>query len=147
MRNNRVEVRIESADFPCERIRVREVAGVERISRLYTYDVTLVSLDPEGPTATDLIGCQVALSFSEHGADVRRVFGMISHAVDMLETESEQGTYRIRVVPRAYRLALVRTQDVYVDMSVVDIGQPEHGYGEHTPLFREAPLLLHPFVQ
>jgi type VI secretion system secreted protein VgrG len=138
MRNNQVEVRIDSPDFPCERIRVREVAGVERLSRLFTFDVTLVSLDPGGPGATDLIGCAVALTFSEHGADVRRVFGMIAHAVDMLETESEQCTYRIRVVPRAYRLALVRTQDIYVDMSVVDIVKKKLALAglEHSTHFR-----------
>jgi type VI secretion system secreted protein VgrG len=120
MRRNR-DVRIESGDFPCERIQVREVAGTERISQLFSFDVTLASLEPSGPGATDLIGCSVALLFTEDGAEVRRVCGMISRAVDLLETESEHAAYRVQIVPRAFRLTLVRTQDVYVGLSVPDI--------------------------
>src|SRR5208337_2839963 len=74
-----------------------------------------------GPGAADLAGCSVALVFTEQGAEVRRVFGMIRRAVDMLWTASKHGTLRIEVVPRAHRLTLVRTQDVYVGLSVPDI--------------------------
>jgi type VI secretion system secreted protein VgrG len=121
MRGNRIEVHLESPDFPCDRIRVRALRGTEEIGRLFAFDVTLVSLDPGGPGATDLIGCAVVLIFSEHGAEVRRMCGMVSRAVDMLETETEHFTYRIQVVPRAFRLSLVHTQDVFVDVSVPDI--------------------------
>src|SRR5262249_13182747 len=121
MRDNRIEVRIESPDFPCELIRVRALHGSERVSQLFRFEVTLVSLDPEGPGAPDLAGCVVALVFLERGVEVRKVFGMISHAVDMLETESEQRTYRVIVVPRAHRLTLVNVHDIYVSTSVVDI--------------------------
>jgi type VI secretion system secreted protein VgrG len=124
MPRKRIEARLESGDFSCERIQIREVSGTERISRLFTFDVTLVNLDPDGPGPTDLIGSSVALVFCEGGdlgAEVRRVHGMISRAVDSLETEVEHGAIRIQIVPRAFRLTLVRTQDIYVNASVPDI--------------------------
>jgi type VI secretion system secreted protein VgrG len=121
MARKRIEVRLESGDFPCERIQVREVKGTERISKLFSFDVTLVNLDPDGPGPTDLIGSSVALIFHEADVEVRRVYGMISRAVDSLDTEVEHGTLRIEVVPRAFRLTLVHTQDIYVNMSVPDI--------------------------
>lgn len=141
MRSNRIEVSLESPDFPCDRLRVRALQGAERVSRPFSFDVTLVSLDPEGPGARDLVGCAVALIFSEHGAEVRRVYGMVSRAEDMLETESEHATYRIQVVPRLHRLSLVHTQDVYVDMSIPEIVRAKLALAglEHHHAFR-----LHP---
>jgi type VI secretion system secreted protein VgrG len=121
MASSRDDVRIESRDFACEGLRVRALHGTERISRLFSFDVTLQTLDPAALGVKELLGRHATLTFTEQGTELRRIHGMIARATDLLETESGYGLYRIQLVPRAYRLTLVHTQDVYVGMSVPEI--------------------------
>lgn len=121
MSSNRVEMRLESGDFPCENVQIREVRGRERISRLFEFDVLVAvpvhqALDPRR-----VAGATATLVFSEARADRRRVHGMIAEVVDLLGTETDLLTYRLRLVPRAWRLGLVRMQEIYMDRSLREI--------------------------
>ncbi len=48
---------------------------------------------------------------------------MISEVEDMLDPEARHRTYRLRLVPRAYRSTLVETQEIFLDKSIPEIIQ------------------------
>ena len=56
------EMTLESGDFSCERLRVHTFAGKEAISRLFEYDLEIVSVDGEGPSTQAMVGARVTLS-------------------------------------------------------------------------------------
>jgi type VI secretion system secreted protein VgrG len=119
--NRSVDVRIEIEGISDEDIEVSRVEGVESISKLFEFEVLTVLggsgwLDPD-----QVIGRTAALVFERDGAEVRRIFGMIAEVCDRLDSETDFSTYRMRFVPRAFRLTLVETLDVFLDASVPDI--------------------------
>jgi type VI secretion system secreted protein VgrG len=118
MEHRAIEARLESADFSCERIQVAKVEGREAISRLFSFTVDLVCTDPEGLHEADLVGAEASLIFEVDGVDARTVHGMIAEVEDRLETELDLRSYRIVLVPRAFRLTLVETQEVFMGLAV-----------------------------
>lgn len=116
-----LSARLEAEDFDCDRLQVSRVRGHEAISRLYRYEIFLASTDEGGLDLQAVIGRAAALVFSEGGREVRRVSGMIAEATDMLDSETAFATYRLVLVPRAFQLTLVETQEIYVDRSVPQI--------------------------
>lgn len=121
MTNDYVEIRIESNDFPCHRLQVHRLTGREAISELFSFDVGVVSLDEGEPTSDAMTGAEATLIFERDGKEVRQIHGMIVEVVEMLETEVKTRAYRLRFVPRAFRLTLVQTQDIYMDLTVPEI--------------------------
>lgn len=115
-----LEVRLEAA-FDCERLQITRVSGTERISKLFRFEISLVSLDPSGLDLPSVIGQRAALVFLDAGGEVRRISGMISEATDQLDSETAFTTYRLVLVPRAFQLSLVQTQEIYLDRSVPEI--------------------------
>ncbi|MFO0586870.1 MAG: type VI secretion system tip protein TssI/VgrG [Polyangiaceae bacterium] len=116
-----LEARLEAEDFDCERLQVSRVVGVEKISKLYRYEIFAASLEPEGLDVGAAIGRAAALVFIDGDTVIRRVSGMIAEATDMLDSETAFTTYRLVLVPRAFQLTLVDTQEIYVDTSIPKI--------------------------
>jgi type VI secretion system secreted protein VgrG len=118
---HRVDVHLESPDFPCERLQVREVRGRERISRLFEFEIDVSCPEEHGFAPEAIMGARVALVFSEDGALRRRVYGVLTEVVDLLNTETEFLSYRLRLAPRASRLRLIRTQEIYMGLTLRQI--------------------------
>jgi len=116
-----LEVRLEADDFPCDRLQINRLSGTERISRLFRFEIHVSSLDPEGLDLQKVIGRAAALSFRMDGSEVRRIQGMICEATDRLDSETAFTSYRLVLVPRAFQLTLVQTQEIYLDISVPQI--------------------------
>jgi type VI secretion system secreted protein VgrG len=118
---------LESDDFPCDRLRVRAFSGKEAISQLFAYDVELVCVDHDGPSADAMNGAHVTLVIERepgprggwHG--VRRLHGVVAEVDDLLAAHADFRVYRLHVVPRAFALALVETQDIFMQHTVPDI--------------------------
>jgi type VI secretion system secreted protein VgrG len=121
MDHRSIEARLESGDFSTEHIQVGRVEGEEAIGRLFSFTVDLVCTDPEGLHEASMVGAEASLIFDVDGVHARTVHGMIAEVEDMLETELDARTYRIVLVPRAFRLTLVETQEVFMGLSVPDI--------------------------
>jgi type VI secretion system secreted protein VgrG len=121
MTNDFVEMRLESNDFSCHRLQIHRLTGREAISELFSFDVSVVSLDPEEPSSDAMTGAEATLVFERDHKEVRQIHGMIVEVVEMLETEVKTRAYRLRFVPRAFRLTLVQTQDIYMDLTVPEI--------------------------
>jgi type VI secretion system secreted protein VgrG len=115
-----VHVRLESDSFPCEGVEVARLTGRERISRLFQLDVDIVA-DAHGPTRQTLAGATATLVFEREGQELRRLHGMIAQVRETFEGEGEAHHYHLRFVPRAHRLTLVESQEIYMDLSVPDI--------------------------
>jgi type VI secretion system secreted protein VgrG len=121
------EMSLESGDFPCDRLRVHTFTGKEAISRLFEYDIEVVCLDPEGPSTEAMVGAKVTLVIQRvpgptggwHGT--QRLHGMVAEVEDVLTDHVDTAVYRLRVVPRAFALTLVHTQDIFLNLSVPDI--------------------------
>ncbi len=128
--NDHISVRFESRAFPEGAILVAEVKGQEAISKLFDFTILAVLSDAHGLDSDALAGADATLVFERGGAEIRRLSGMIASVDDQLDTETMHMTYRIRFVPRAFRLTLQETLDVYMDVTLPElIGKKLQAWG------------------
>jgi type VI secretion system secreted protein VgrG len=121
--NESIGVRLEAADFPCDRLRVVKVSGRERISQLFAFDLDVAALERGAVESASMIGAPVSIVFEAGAVEVRRVHGIVSEVDDRVSGRADRRVFRLRVVPRAYRLAMVETQDVFLNLSIPEIVQ------------------------
>ena len=63
-----------------------------------------------------------ALVFTRRDEEVRRVHGIVASVQDVALTEARDYTaWRVHFVPRAYRLTLSETVDIYMDLDVKEL--------------------------
>lgn len=126
-RDDELTLTLESNDFACDRLRVVRLSGREAMSRLYEIDVEVACLDHDGPSAESMAGARARVVLerfpgpgaSWHGA--RHFSGMVAEVEDLLQTHAGLRVYRLRLVPRAFSLTMVETQDIFLNLSVPDI--------------------------
>ncbi|HTN91636.1 MAG TPA: type VI secretion system tip protein TssI/VgrG [Sorangium sp.] len=116
-------LRLDSNDFSCAHVRVREVRGKETIGQLFSFDIDVVCSDDAELSIDEVLGATASLVFDVQGAEERTVYGMISEVEDRHETETAFRSYRLRLVPRAFRATLVELQQVFLDISVPELIQ------------------------
>ena len=121
MQRKYLEVRLESAHFPCDRLRVRKLEGREAISRLFDFELEAVALDRDSLDVEVMMGTDVAIVFEREGIELRRVRGMIAESEDLLDGRADFRTFRLRIVPRAFRLTMIETQEIFMDVTVPEI--------------------------
>jgi len=119
-RDDFVHVRIEIADVRAEALEVVEMRGTEAISKLFEFEVLAVVKNGRLDSGA-LIGARAALVFERAGEEIRRVHGMIAAAQDRLDTETSHTSYRLTLVPRAFRMTLHETLDIFMDQSIPEI--------------------------
>ena len=116
-------LRLDSDDFSCAFTRVRGVHGKEAIGQLFSYDIDVVCSDGAELSIEQVLGATASLVFEVQGAEERTVHGMIAEVEDRHETEAAFRSYRLRLVPRAFRATLVELQQVFLDISVPELIQ------------------------
>ena len=117
-----LNVRIESADFAADELLVRRFAGTEAISRLWSFEVELVSTSPDGLSADARPGAHVTIVIEREGQpDARRIHGIIASMRHRLDTLKNERGYVLRIAPDFHRLSLVETQEIFMDLSVPEI--------------------------
>jgi type VI secretion system secreted protein VgrG len=119
--NDSLVVGIESKAFSCDDLRVRKLTGSEVIGQLSRLNAEVVCLDREGVDAEAMMGAEVTLVLLREGAEIRRIHGMIAELDDSFAGKADVRTYRMLVVPRAFRLTMVETQDIFIDLTVPEI--------------------------
>ncbi len=145
--STRFSARLESDDFSCEDVEISSISGREAISQLSVFDVEFAvpeasELDPE-----TLVGCSVTLIIDDREAtEPRRFRGVIVELFDRLDALGTHRFYQVRIMPRAFRLTLIRTQEVFLNLSVPEIirkkfalvgltgGDVEFRFNENYPL-------------
>lgn len=117
----RIAIRIESPDLPSSSIWVSRLTGREAISQISSFDLEVVTTDHTELDLDAITGVEIDIVFEIEQLERRRIHGMITAADDLLDSESETRSYRLHVRPRLHRLALVETQDVFLDRTIPEI--------------------------
>lgn len=116
-----IEMRLESPDFSCDKLQIHKVLGKERVSQLFSFDIEVVSLDPPIMAAKSVLGARASLVVLRDDLEVRRFHGILVERSHELDDQTEHETFFLRLVPRAYRLGMVETQELFLEMSVPEI--------------------------
>jgi type VI secretion system secreted protein VgrG len=121
-----LSIRLEADEFPCEHVQVAAFSGKEAIGRLFSFDLEIVCTDRAALDRRRMVGALVTIVMERDrggGAvdEIRRIHGMIAAVEDMLDPQAAFRTFRLRVVPRAHRLGLVETQDIFLHKSLPEI--------------------------
>jgi type VI secretion system secreted protein VgrG len=120
-----VEARLDSPDFSCEHVYVRKLDGVEAISQLFSFELEVVALGGAELDLKKVLGgdATIVYSYQPSGREIRRIHGMIAAVDRPHETKAAHRTYKLTFVPRAFRLTLVETQEIFLDKSIPEIIQ------------------------
>ncbi len=116
-----INVQIVTSAFGPEDVEIARVEGHERIGQLYQFDIEIVSKSASGYDVEAMTGVPAAMVFVEEGAAIRQIDGLIVQVTEGLDELSSHPSYRLRLVPRAHVLTLIRTQEVFLDCTVVDV--------------------------
>jgi len=117
--NHPVHMSLHSDQFPTDGVHVRRIRGREHIGRLFHFDINVLCTEST-LAAEDVVGMEASLVLSR-GNDERTIAGMISHFDEHFSHGHGGASYRLRLVPRAHRLNLVRTQDIFMDYSIPEL--------------------------
>ncbi len=118
-----LNVRLESPAISDKEVQLRQLSGREVISQLFDYQLYLVCTDPAGIDVQALIDGEASLVFEkgQPPEEVRRIHGMIVSVKDCYEAEWGFSAYRVQFVPRAWRLGLHETLEIYLEQNVPQI--------------------------
>ena len=119
--NEHSHVRIESPALSADSVHLIEVSGRETLSQLFELHAQPVTTDPGGPDVDALIGAPAVLVFERAGAEVRRLGGLVAGIRDSMHEETGRMVYDLWFAPRAFRMGLVETYEIFMDISVPDI--------------------------
>ncbi|MEP7122939.1 MAG: type VI secretion system tip protein TssI/VgrG [Byssovorax sp.] len=118
---NLTQIKLETGAYPSGELQISRLTGRDTLSQLFEYDLLIIAKDLEDFDPEALIGEPATLVYERDDRPVERVYGMISVVNDRLDTEVDHASCRLVFTPRAYRLALVETLDVFLDLNVPDI--------------------------
>ncbi|WP_437991519.1 type VI secretion system Vgr family protein [Sorangium sp. So ce145] len=116
-----LNIRLELSGFSSDLLQVSRLSGREAISQLFTFDVEVICPSDAGVDGQTFTGESVAIVFEQNRVEVRRVHGMVAEVHDMLANLRDHRAYRLHIVPRAYRLALVETTEISMNKAVPDL--------------------------
>lgn len=123
---------IETRGEPWDHARIRSISGRETISDLFSFDIEVVC-DADRDLPEDAYpGAEACLVIEADGEELRRVHGIFGPILSRLEATGDHLTHRLRLAPRALRLSLVETQEIFQDLSVPEILARKlrrHGFG------------------
>lgn len=121
MAKDRTDVYLECDATADADVQIHSLKGKEVIGKLFRFDLVLVSLNPQNLNLADLAGQNATLVFKQKTTELRRIHGLIIEVSDMLNVEDAHRTFAITIVPRAYRMDLVQTQEIFLAKSVKQI--------------------------
>jgi type VI secretion system secreted protein VgrG len=123
MSSEAFRARLESTEFSCEGLQVHHLTGREAIGQLFEFDVEVAAAAAGELLHDTVVGSAVSIVWSLGDTDVRTIHGMVATMEDVLDPNPKIRIYRLRVHPRAFRLALVQTNEIFLEQSVPDIIQ------------------------
>ncbi len=107
-----------SSALPEDTFSVVNFKGIEGISRLYEFEITLVSSDPDIDIDTVL---RNSVTFSIHREEKETVFHGIAAYFEQLHEVDEQIFYRTLLVPRLWLSDQQHENQLFLDKTVPDI--------------------------
>lgn len=119
--NDSSHVRIESPAFAADSVQVVALEGRELLSQLFELHVQVVSTAPHGLDVDAVIGAPATLILERGGVETRRLGGLVAGIRDSLHEETGRMVYDLWFAPRAFRLGLVETYEIFMEVSIPDI--------------------------
>ncbi|HZF52263.1 MAG TPA: type VI secretion system tip protein TssI/VgrG, partial [Polyangiaceae bacterium] len=118
-----LSVRLESPAFAGGAVELYELSGREVISQLFELELKLVSKSKDSAALDEeaLLSEPMTVVFLRGEAEVRRMFGMVVSVRDALHTETLHLAYTLTFVPRAFRMTLTETSEIFMDLTVPEI--------------------------
>ncbi|XYH97451.1 type VI secretion system Vgr family protein [Sorangium sp. So ce1128] len=120
-KSDSLDIRLELAGFSSDILQVHRLSGREAISQLFSFDVEVVCPSEAAVEGKTFMGEEVAVVFEQDGVELRRIHGMVAEVHDLLASMLEHRAYRLRVVPRAFRLTLVETTEISMNKAVPEL--------------------------
>lgn len=119
------EIRLDSQEFPCEEVQIYKLSGKEAISQLFWFEIEIILTDGSELDIATALGADVALVFTREPTNqlIRQLHAMVVSADALLDTEATYRAYRLRLAPRAFRLTLIETQEIFLDQTIPQIIQ------------------------
>jgi type VI secretion system secreted protein VgrG len=119
----RPQVHLESSDpdLQIEHVEIHTLKGHESISQPFRFELQVLHRGDDPPSLDTWVHGELDLVFKLGDDEERRIHGMIFEAEDRYDTEDEHTVFHITVVPRIWRMSMVRTQELFLDHSVVDV--------------------------
>lgn len=121
MTTRRLTARLEADNFDAAALHVRSIRGFERIGQLFDFEVLAAWQGSETFERARVLGERVSIVFEREGEIVRSIHGEVARFVEIATGDDEAHAVRLRIVPRAHRMRLVVTQEVFLTQSVPDI--------------------------
>ncbi|KYF69019.1 hypothetical protein BE11_05490 [Sorangium cellulosum] len=118
-----LDIRLELSGFSSDILQVNRLSGREAISQLFSFDVEVVCPSEAAVDGQTFTGENVAIIFEQDGVEQRRIHGMVAEVHDLLASMLEHRAYRLRIVPRAFRLTLVETTEISMNKAVPELIQ------------------------
>jgi type VI secretion system secreted protein VgrG len=116
-----LDIQFESSAIPAGGVEVIELDGRERIGSLFEFDVHLLCTGSTPLDEEAVLSAAGELVFSLGSTVIRRIFGAVSAIRSGLHTETGRDRYRLSFAPRAFRLGLAKTSEVFLEKSVPEI--------------------------
>lgn len=104
-----------------DKAEIQRLRGHEQISELFDFELLVVVPVSDEVDAGEAVGSDADVVFVHGGVESRTIRGMVAELDDLGDTEAKTRRFRVKLVPKAYRLTFVQTQEVYLDLSVPEI--------------------------
>lgn len=100
---------------------VRSLKGTELLGTIYDFAIEVVTRDQALDPAR-MLAAPLTIELSVDGGEThRQIHGVAAQVTDHLTTESKTPIYRLRFVPRLWRLTLTQTTEIFMDMTVPEV--------------------------
>ena len=105
---------------------VQRVEGVDGISQLFSYDLTVLADASQEITFSDILGKTVSLGFDGGTGTVRYISGIVTQFTQVEEVGASQGVpalcrYQARIQPKLWTLGLSTNCAIYEDRSPTQV--------------------------
>ncbi len=129
MINHRFQIRIESPDFEdADHLHVVALEGEEAIGEMFRFDIEVEYRRRDGRLDIGAVrGARLCIVFEEKGEVVRRIWGVVPHAIDRLNLKHRYRRYGLRVAPRMHWLTMVHASDIHMDATVPEVIEEKLG--------------------
>ncbi len=122
--NHILRVSIVGPAMPDGFVEIFELSGREGIGTLFEFDVGVVCRDESGLDEVSVVASSAELLFEADGEVVRRIHGSICCVQDIsVPVRPQHPAHRLTFVPRAWRMKLNTTSQVFLAQTIPEIIQ------------------------
>ena len=120
-KHNQPFYEIHFSELKNDNINVLSFEGKEKISELFEYEIRIISDDP-ALESSKILNKSAAFIFNRGEEDPFKIHGIISH-FEQYGKSNEYAFYKVRLVPKLWRLNLIFQNEVYQVLDIRELIQ------------------------